>query len=80
VYAYCIGLSSSRKMDQHLHEDIAFRVLAANNVPEFRTISDFRKNHLEALGDLFLQVLSATSPTPTLASCQGLGVEWMRKW
>ena len=40
-----------------LHEDIAFRVLAANNTPDFRTISDFRKDHLEALGELFLQVL-----------------------
>ena len=41
-----------------LHEDIAFRVLAANNTPDFRTISDFRKDHLSALGELFLQVLA----------------------
>ena len=39
-------------------EDIAFRVLAANNTPDFRTVSDFRKDHLEALGELFLQVLA----------------------
>lgn len=57
VYAYCIGVPSSRKIEKHLHQDIAFRVLAANNTPDFRTISDFRKDHLEALGDLFLQVL-----------------------
>ena len=38
-------------------EDIAFRVLAAGNDPEFRTISDFRKIHLEALEGLFEQVL-----------------------
>ncbi len=57
VYAYCIGVASSRKMEKHLHEDIAFRVLAANNTPDFRTISDFRKNHLEALAGLFVQVL-----------------------
>ena len=44
-------------MAQRLHEDIAFRVLAANNTPDFRTVSDFRKDHLEALGELFLQVL-----------------------
>ena len=43
VYAYCIGVPSSRKMAKHLHDDIAFRVLAANNTPDFRTISDFRK-------------------------------------
>ena len=57
LYGYCIGVSSSRRMAQRVHEDIAFRVLAANNTPDFRTISDFRKDHLEALSGLFLQVL-----------------------
>ena len=57
LYGYCIGVSSSRRMAQRLHEDIAFRVLAANNTPDFRTISDFRKDHLAALSGLFLQVL-----------------------
>ena len=57
VYAYCVGVPSSRKIEKHLHQDIAFRVLAANNTPDFRTISDFRKDHLAALGDLFVQVL-----------------------
>jgi transposase len=57
LYAYCIGVASSRKIERHLWEDIAFRVLAANNTPDFRTISDFRKDHLKALAGLFLQVL-----------------------
>lgn len=57
LYAYCIGVPSSRRIAKRLQEDIAFRVLAANNTPDFRTISDFRKNHLEALAGLFLQVL-----------------------
>ena len=57
LYGYCIGVSSSRRIAQRLHEDIAFRVLAANNTPDFRTISDFRKDHLAALSGLFLQVL-----------------------
>ena len=57
LYAYCVGVPSSRKIEKHLHEDIAFRVLAANNTPDFRTISDFRKDHLKALSGLFLQVL-----------------------
>ena len=55
LYGYCTGVASSRRIAQRLHEDIAFRVLAANNTPDFRTISDFRKDHLEALGNLFLQ-------------------------
>jgi transposase len=57
LYAYCIGVVSSRKIDKRLCEDIAFRVLAANNTPDFRTISDFRKGHLKALAGIFLQVL-----------------------
>jgi transposase len=57
LYAYCMGIASSRKIERHLCEDIAFRVLAANNTPDFRTISDFRKDHLKALAGLFLQVL-----------------------
>jgi len=57
LYAYCIGVVSSRKIAKRLEEDIAFRVLAANNTPDFRTISDFRKDHLKALSSLFLQVL-----------------------
>ncbi len=58
LYGYCTGVASSRRMAQRLHEDIAFRVLAANNTPDFRSISDFRKAHLEALSGLFLQVLA----------------------
>ena len=58
LYGYCIGVASSRRIAQRLHEDIAFRVLAANNTPDFRTISDFRKDRLAALTGLFLQVLA----------------------
>jgi len=57
LYAYCVGVPSSRKIGVRLEEDVAFRVLAANNTPDFRTISDFRKDHLEALAGLFVQVL-----------------------
>jgi len=57
VYGYCIGVFSSRRIEKRLVEDIAFRVLAAGNQPNFRTISDFRKIHLQALAGLFEQVL-----------------------
>jgi len=57
VYAYCVGVFSSRKIQKRLVEDVAFRVLAAGNEPDFRTISDFRKIHLDALQGLFEQVL-----------------------
>ncbi len=58
LHGYYVGVASSRRIAQRLHEDIAFRVLAANNTPDFHTISDFRKDHLEALTALFLQVLA----------------------
>src|ERR1035437_405512 len=57
VYGYCVGVFSSRRLQKRLHEDVAFRVLAANNQPDFRTLSDFRKVHLTTLQGLFEQVL-----------------------
>src|SRR3990170_2716004 len=57
VYAYCVGVFSSRKIQRRLMEDVAFRVLAAGNEPDFRTIADFRKTHLVALKGFFEQVL-----------------------
>jgi transposase len=57
VYGYCIGVFSSRRIEKRLVEDIAFRVLAADNQPNYRTISDFRKIHLQTLSGLFEQVL-----------------------
>ena len=57
VYGYCVGVFSSRRIHRRLLEDIPFRVLAAGNQPDFRTIADFRKIHLTALGGLFEQVL-----------------------
>ena len=57
VYGYCVGVFSSRRIQKRLQEDIGFKVLAAGNEPDFRTISDFRKIHLKALESLFEQVL-----------------------
>jgi transposase len=57
VYAYCVGVFSSRKIQRRLIEDVPFRVLAAGNEPDFRTIADFRKRHLAALQGFFEQVL-----------------------
>jgi transposase len=57
LYGYCVGVFSSRRIEKRLVEDIAFRILAAGNQPNFRTISDFRKIHLETLAGMFEQVL-----------------------
>jgi transposase len=66
LYGYCVGVFSSRKLQKRLVEDVAFRVLAAGNQPDFRTLSDFRKKHLGALDELFRQVLRLTLETGTM--------------
>ena len=57
VYAYASGVFSSRKIAKKLHEDVAFRVLAADNFPAHRTIRDFRALHLAEFTELFTQVV-----------------------
>ena len=57
VYAYATGVFSSRKIERRLHEDLAFRMLAAGNFPRHRTICDFRAFHLKELSQLFVQVV-----------------------
>src|ERR1700693_3344702 len=66
VYSYCVGVFSSRRIQKRLQEDIAFRVLAAGNEPDFRTISDFRKLHLSALQGLFDQMLQIALHAETM--------------
>jgi transposase/IS5 family transposase len=57
VYAYATGVFSSRKIARKLNEDVAFRVLAAENFPAHRTIRDFRALHLVEFAELFAQVV-----------------------
>jgi len=58
MYADSVGRPSSRVIEKSMIDDVGFRFLGAGNFPDFRTISDFRKIHHEALADLFNQVLS----------------------
>src|SRR6266571_1261604 len=57
LYAYCVGERSSRVIERRCGEDVAFRVIAANQLPDHATIARFRATHQVALGDLFAQVL-----------------------
>jgi transposase len=58
VYAYCVGERSSRRIERRCVEDVAFRVIAANHVPDHTTIARFRCRHAEALAELFVSVLA----------------------
>ena len=57
IDAYCRGVFSSSKIMQACEERLTFRVITGEDIPNFRTISDFRKLHLKELAELFIQVL-----------------------
>ena len=57
LYAYCTGKPSSRKIERATDEEVAFRVLAADQHPDHDSLAEFRKRHLDALAGLFVQVL-----------------------
>lgn len=58
LYGYSTGVTSSREMERRCQLDVAFRWLAANAAPDYRSISRFRRRHLVAVDDLFTQVLT----------------------
>ncbi len=57
LYACCVGERSSRRIERRLVEDVAFRVVAANQCPDHATLARFRARHREAIAGLFAQVL-----------------------
>lgn len=59
LYAYALGLTSSRRLEQRLREDLGFRFLAAGLKPDFWTLNEFRKRHPRALNDVFTLVVEA---------------------
>ena len=57
IYGYANGVTSSRKLERATYRDVAVRMLCADQHPDYRSIGRFRKRHLEALGELFVQAL-----------------------
>ena len=57
LYAYCVGVFSSRKIALACERNLAFLAIVGTERPDFRTISDFRKLHLEAFKDVFVHVV-----------------------
>jgi transposase len=57
MFAYATGVTSSRELERRCVVDVAFRWLSANEAPDYRSPSRFRRRHLAALEDLFVQVL-----------------------
>ena len=57
LYAYCVGMTSSRRIEKATYEDLAVRYLAADQHPDHDTIAAFRQEHLQELGSLFADAL-----------------------
>lgn len=57
LYAYCVGLPSSRKIEKATYHQVPFRVLTADQHPDHDTIAEFRKRHLKSLSGFFVQIL-----------------------
>jgi transposase len=57
LYAYTLGVTSSRRLEQRIREDLAFRYLAGGATPDHWTRNEFRRQHRRAINDLFTQVL-----------------------
>ena len=56
-YAYCVGERSSRRIERRLTEDVAFRVVAANQQPDHATLARFRRRYENPIAEVFSQVL-----------------------
>lgn len=59
LYAYATGVTSSRRLEQRIREDLGFRLLAGNLKPDHWTINEFRRRHNRAINDVFTQVVEA---------------------
>ena len=75
VYAYCVGVFSSRRIQRRLAEDVGFRVLAAGNQPDFRTIADFRKTAPDGVARL-LRAGAAPGARNGRAAARAGGAGW----
>ena len=59
LYAYAVGVTSSRKLEQRIREDLGFRLLAADWKPDHWTLNEFRKKHPRELNNVFTQAVEA---------------------
>jgi transposase len=57
LYAYALGLTSSRRLEQRVREDLALRYLAGGGQPDYWALNGFRRRHARGINDVFVQVL-----------------------
>jgi transposase len=79
LYAYARGERSSRGIERRCVEDVAYRVIAAQQKPDHATIARFRARHEDALAELFSSVLGAMSCPSTFGQARGVVPPWRRR-
>ncbi len=57
LYAFCLGVNSTRRLERRVREDLAFRYLAGGLMPDHKTLSEFLRRHRRAINDVFTQVV-----------------------
>jgi len=57
LYAFCLGVNSTRRLERRIREDLAFRYLAGGLAPDHKTLSEFLRQHRRAINDVFTQVV-----------------------
>jgi transposase len=57
LYAFCLGVNSTRRLERRVREDLAFRYLAGGLLPDHKTLSEFLRRHRRAINDVFTQVV-----------------------
>src|SRR5688572_26182749 len=77
IYAYAVGVFSSRRIERATYEDVAFRILTGDQQPDHDTIATFRRENLAEFRDLFVQVLRLAA-TMGLVSFGVLGLDGVK--
>ena len=67
LYAYCLGIRSSRQIERACRGDVAFKVITAQEIPDHSTIAEFRRRHQDRLGELFVDVLALCAEAGLIA-------------
>ncbi len=57
LYAFCLGVNSTRRLERRVREDLAFRYLAGGLTPDHKTLSEFLRRHRRAINDVFTQIV-----------------------
>ena len=76
LYAFCLRLTSTRRLEQRVREDLALRYVAGGLMPDRKTLSEFLRRHRRAINDVFTQVSLTDPDSRFLRSRQGWALRY----